>query len=215
MYTPIDIKRNSKFGSNYWEVYSHKVKRIVKFFSDLEYEHWVLIETNPNIKTFCEQPLKIKQVVKGKIVVTIFDMWVLYEDSAECFIEVKYYNELQNDGRSSRATEAQKLWCQENKFLHSVITEKEIRKNPIYLENMKIILSQIKNQQQPTESEVLQIKKVIQDDKKRIQDIQDSLSNISPIRIREIISWLIYQGLIGADIDKTILSNKTEVWISK
>ncbi|WP_350302699.1 hypothetical protein [Peribacillus frigoritolerans] len=61
MYSPIPTKRSSKFGNNYWEAYSPKVKRNVRLFSDLEYDFWVLIETNPQISTYCERPLEIEQ----------------------------------------------------------------------------------------------------------------------------------------------------------
>lgn len=42
MYSPINIKRSSKFGNHYWESYSPKLKR-----NDLEYDFWVLVETDP------------------------------------------------------------------------------------------------------------------------------------------------------------------------
>jgi hypothetical protein len=119
VYTPIDMKQSMKFGSEYWEVFSPKINRIAKFFSDLEYDHRVLVVTNPFIKTFCEQPLRIKQKINGKFVVSIIDMWVLYEDDAECFVEVKYANDAVSDERSKNAIGAQKLWCQENGFFHS------------------------------------------------------------------------------------------------
>lgn len=37
MYRPIPIKRSMKFSNNYWEVYSPKLKRNVRLFSDFEY----------------------------------------------------------------------------------------------------------------------------------------------------------------------------------
>ncbi|MED0708838.1 DDE-type integrase/transposase/recombinase [Aneurinibacillus aneurinilyticus] len=56
-FQPVPLKRNAHYGSNYWEVYSPKIKRNVHLFSDLEYDHWVSVETNPQIKAFCEQPV--------------------------------------------------------------------------------------------------------------------------------------------------------------
>ncbi|KEP24869.1 hypothetical protein BA70_14805 [Bacillus zhangzhouensis] len=58
MYSPINIKRSSKFGNNYWEAYSPKLKRNVRLFSDLEYDFWVLVETDPKIPNFCERPFE-------------------------------------------------------------------------------------------------------------------------------------------------------------
>jgi hypothetical protein len=69
MYTPLLMKRGSKYGSNYWEVYSPKVKRIIRLFSDLEYDHWVLVENNPSVTSFCEQPLRIACNLSGELAI--------------------------------------------------------------------------------------------------------------------------------------------------
>lgn len=83
MYKPINMKRSTKFGSNYWEVSSPKLKRIVRLFSDLEYKNWILIEMNPQIISFCEQQLTIKGYIDRKLKKFIFGMWVLYDDTEE------------------------------------------------------------------------------------------------------------------------------------
>ncbi|KRE38153.1 hypothetical protein ASG81_19960 [Paenibacillus sp. Soil522] len=88
----MSIKRNMRYGSNYWESFSPKLNRNVRF-SDLEYDHWVLLEANHNVKIFCEQPLRIKHLFNGELAESIFDMWVKYQDGSESFIEVKYSNE--------------------------------------------------------------------------------------------------------------------------
>jgi hypothetical protein len=92
MYTPIPIKRSSKYGNNYWVSYSSKLGRNVRLFSDLEYDHWLLIETDPFIVSFCEQPLCIRQEMETDFVESIFDMWTIDVNGTETFIEVKYAN---------------------------------------------------------------------------------------------------------------------------
>lgn len=101
MYSPIEMKRSMRYGNNYWEVYSPKLKRNIRLFSDLEYDNWLHIETNPNIVSFCEQPLKVKILHDGKMRETIFDMWILYNNKVEEFQEVKYISEL--NGNSSKS----------------------------------------------------------------------------------------------------------------
>lgn len=54
---------SKRFGNNRRLSYSSKLKRDVFIFSDLEYEHWLLIESNPKIveKThFVEVPKVVK-----------------------------------------------------------------------------------------------------------------------------------------------------------
>lgn len=122
MYKPIKMKRSMKYGSNYWEGYSPKVKRTVRFFSDLEYDHWVMVETNPNIETFCEQPIRIKQILNEEISESVIDMWVRYKNGEEIFFEIKYLSELdKRNPKSARAIKqiaAQKTWCEEKGYKH-------------------------------------------------------------------------------------------------
>lgn len=83
MYKSINMKRSTKFGSNYWEVSSPKVERIVRLFSDLEYKNWILIEMNPKIISFGEQPLTIKWYVDRKLKKFIYGISILYDDTEE------------------------------------------------------------------------------------------------------------------------------------
>lgn len=120
MYTPLPMKRSSRYGNNYWEGKSLKLKRNVHLFSDLEYDHWLLIETDPKVNSYCEQPLRIKQYIDGEWVESIFDMWIEWNDGSETFIEVKYSDELDpkhpNYQRVKRQTEA---FCRKESFIVS------------------------------------------------------------------------------------------------
>lgn len=57
---PIAMQRSTHYGNNYFSVYSNKIKRVVHLFSNLEYYNFLTLETNPQVETFCEQPLKLK-----------------------------------------------------------------------------------------------------------------------------------------------------------
>ncbi len=165
MYYPINIERAKKYGSNYWEVFSPKVNRIVRCYSDLEYEYYILIETNPNIIAFCEKPLKISYNLDGINIESMIDMWVKYKDGTEYFINTKYSSELDPSNpkfeRSIRQTKSQQLWCNENGFNYEIKTEIHIRDNPLYIANMKTILSYLKRNLHPIETDILYIEKAI------------------------------------------------------
>lgn len=126
------------FG-NRWIVYSPKLLRLVVLYSDLEYDHWVLVESDPKIISYCEQPLRVRVRMPSGVVTTIFDMWVLFEDGTEEFREVKYRSRLK-EPRSERQIKAQKLWCLKNKTPHKVFDECKVRASPLYLSNWKSIL---------------------------------------------------------------------------
>lgn len=195
MYKPINMKRSSKFGSNYWEVYSPKLKRNVRLFSDLEYENWLFIETNPKIISFCEQPLEIKGYVDGKLKKSIFDMWVLYDDDTEEFQEVKYQAQLIDiNSRSSKQIQLQKQWCIENNYSYIVRTDSEIRKNKVYLDTLKQVISEVRNSNSINNNHIDKVLNLIRLKKISLKDLIQ-ITGFSYAYIVNIVCILIYNGL--------------------
>ncbi|MGC4379217.1 hypothetical protein WD019_20220 [Fictibacillus sp. Mic-4] len=209
MYSPIPIKRSSKFGNNYWEAYSPKVQRNVRLFSDLEYDYWILIETNPKIQAFCERPLEIKQIYNGKVVKAMFDMWIKWENGEEQFVEVQY----SVSNRSVKlASIIQQLWCKHHQKDFLIKTEKDIRENHILLSNMKTILPYISNRPHPVETDLYNIKRYLSKVKRCTIAELDHYLALDRIRIREAIFWLLYHGQIQANVDTTPIGSSLEVW---
>ena len=145
---PIEMPRATHYGNNYFKVYSNKIKRIVNLFSNLEYYNFLTLETNPNVETFCEQPLKIEVVQNDQITHAIFDMWVRYTNGREELQEVKYEKELSGDSleaiRSQEQIRREESWCMDNKLNFVVRTEKDIIKGRFYIKNLNIIASKIR-----------------------------------------------------------------------
>lgn len=211
MYKPINMKRSSKFGNNYWEVYSPKLNRNVRLFSDLEYENWILIETNPKIISFCEQPLEIKETIHGKLKKSIFDMWVLYDDKTEQFQEVKYQSQLIDiNSRASRQVQFQKQWCSKNGYDYVVRTDTEIRKNKVYLDTLKQVIGQVRNASSISDKDLEEVLKIIRYNKISLKDLIQ-ITNFSYTYIVNIICILVYNGLCEI-LNKDIgICLKTEV----
>lgn len=214
MYSPIQIKRSSKFRNNYWEIYSPKVKRNVRLFSDLEYDFWVLIETNPQIRAFCERPLEIEQFYEEKLVKVMFDMWIKWENGDEQFIEIKYSNQSRNPDRATRNTLLQQQWCTNNRKNFVIKTEKDIRRNNILLSNMKTLLPYISNRPHPVETDLYKVKRQLSKIKKSSIAELDRQLDIDPIRIRESIYWLLYHGQLQANTDSKPIGPNLEVWLN-
>lgn len=174
MYTPVKQNSTSHFGSNFWECYSIKIKRKVFFYSELEYHNWIMVECNPAIKSFCEQPKKISGYVNDQYKETIFDMWIQWIDGKEEFIEVKYYKEIENiehkNNRVSKQIRLQKQWCKENDFTYRIVTDKDIRVYPL-LSNNKLILSFSKHLDSSNEIIVYKITKLLRKEKLLIKEI--------------------------------------------
>jgi hypothetical protein len=214
---PLPIKRSSRYGNNYWEAYSVKVNRTVRMFSDLEHDHWVLVEGDPDIVNFCEQPKELKvQSDDYGIVKSIMDMWIQRIDGTELFIEVKYPSELDHthknfSERSFKQTKAQKKWCDDNGFQFEIRTEKEIRRNPVYLDNLKLILPYVRQRKMPIETDWHRIRILLDKTSSTILQIEQHIPEISKQRLRETICRMIYTGVIRSNIEIAPFNSYTEV----
>lgn len=158
MRVPITVPRNKRYGNNYWNSEGPKVEmREVILYSDLEFDHWLLVETNPLVEIYCEQHKEISFVIDGKLHTSIFDMWIKYTNGEEEYTEVKYENELvpthPNYTRNMRQIQAQKEWCEQEGVAHKLMTDKIIRVHPIGLENRLKMLSAVKAQHSKEKTE--------------------------------------------------------------
>lgn len=149
MYNPI-INKSRHYGNNRWFAFSPKLRRVVYLYSDLEYDNWVLTEMNPDVKTFCEQPLRICKNIDGQLITSIPDMWIRWNNKKETLVEVKYSSQLnwdhpKSDRRTFLQIQCQTQWCQENGYDYQIHTERDVRSNPIFLENMKRLLPYLRH----------------------------------------------------------------------
>ncbi|MCF7753960.1 TnsA endonuclease N-terminal domain-containing protein [Paenibacillus xylanexedens] len=214
-YSPHKISRSKKYGNNYWTSRGNKLgKRNIELYSDLEFDHWLTVETNPEVITYCEQPLKISYVLKGKLRTSIFDMWILNQDSSETFVEVKYEKELTSNhpkyDRTKRQIEAQQEWCRLNQKFYEVRTEKTIRRGRHSIENRKSIVTAVLNSQKPAcISDVLACITVCN---KKIQEIIKEISHFPKEDVNLALKWLYYTGYLSGDIENQIWGNQLEVF---
>lgn len=211
---PVKQKSNSHFGSNFWEGFSTKLNRNVFFYSELEYENWIMTECNPSIKTFCEQPLKISGYVDNQYKESIFDMWIQWIDGTEEFLEIKYEKDIKNinnsNHRISYQIKLQKQWCMKNRFNHRIITEKDIRVYPL-LNNSKILVSHLKNVNKTSEIISFKIVKML---KKSDQTIKGITINLKEHHISEIyrsICYLYLKNLVYINLKESNFDQNMKV----
>lgn len=211
------MKRSSKYGNNYWTGYSHKMKRTIELFSDLEYDHWLLVECNPKIIRFCEQPLIIEETIHGEQFHSIPDMWVLYENTKEAIIEIKYLNSLLEEHpkylQTMRQIEIQKKWAKRNNMSHFVFSEDKIRENRILLNNYRKIISYVR-QFNPADMNALtmDIIQAIKGERRTLEQIFH-LKNEPQNVIMVALMYLIYSGKVKSNIAIQTINRKMEVWI--
>jgi len=203
MYTPLKLGRGN-FGSNYWSVYSHRLGRAVNLYNDLEYDHWVLIESNYHIEKYCEKPKEIIGYIKGKKVKSCFDMWIK-DGTMETFVRIRY------KGKETAKELLLKDWSVKNGINYILKNEDDIRFNMILLDNLKLILSFTRNRSYLVDIDIFKILKLVKKDTVTISQIILTFPEIPPSRVYESISRMIFDGIIQCNIDSEIFGPNLDV----
>ncbi|WP_418027958.1 hypothetical protein [Paenibacillus sp. JJ1722] len=215
MYTPIKL---NKLGVNRWFAFSKKLNREVTFYGELEYDHWVLIEMDPEVTNYCEKPFEINHSYFDKPDKAMIDMWVKRKHCEE-FVNITHTNKIEphNGNFSTSVIEkinAVKLWAQFNKHKHIIITEKEIYSNRILLENKKRLLPynfDISSINMELKNRIIS---QVQEGINNIMDLETQLSENSNIyEFQKTLYVLIIQQLVSSNIDQKPLGPETEVYL--
>lgn len=215
---PVGRFKNGRYGNNWWFKYSSKVSRNVDFYSDLEYDNWILVEADRAIKTFTEQPHRVQEWLNGEYIDTIFDLWCVPHNEKGYLVEVKYEHELdpshpQYSERSARQVEKQRKWCEHYGYKYIVSTDKVIRENMLLLNNWKQILPYIDNRIIQVETDKHRILKYIQTQQRStLRNLDNAHEDISKHRIRSALFNLIYEGAVNANLDKIKICSELEIW---
>ena len=142
---PVSPGPRGRFGNNLWEAYSARIGRMVTCYSDLEYDHWVWVESDPRVQRHCEQPRRIRVATPDGPVESIFDGWIQWQDGAEEYREVKYAREVADaqehpESRVGRQLRAQAQWCAQHDIPYRVITDQDLQPHRLLLANWKRLL---------------------------------------------------------------------------
>ena len=199
---PIWTPPRGRFSNNLWQVYSPKVDRVVNLYSDLEYDHWVLVESDPHIRLFCEQPRKIVVVVAGKSVSSVFDMWIERVGGEEEYREVKYAADV---ARFSRQIGAQRAWCERAGVGYAVVTEREIRNRPQYLANWKLLLRYLTPAFQTGARSVVDRVLLLVDASEwpvTLSAVESAFPDVEPSLVKAAVATLLHSGAFVADLER-------------
>lgn len=120
--------------------------KIIQFESSLERDFIYLLEFDPEVYIYLEQPISIKYTdAIGKNHSYIPDFLIRYRDQnrKDTLVEIKYEEEaIRNKLINSEKTIKTHEFCKKNNLNFSIITEKEIRfSDPNYLSNIKFLSS--------------------------------------------------------------------------
>ncbi len=211
MFSPI-FKETKHYGNNRWFVFSPRLNREVCLNSDLEFDHYVLIEMNHKVADFCEYPFRIHGEVD-----TIPDMWIKWNDGVSELREIKYSNDLDFNSADYKPhigaqINSQKKWCSENNQLHSVYTELEIRANLYYLKNMKQLFHYLTVPSPEYRENCNKVLDRLNCKTMSFSDIYRERRDISETEITEAVARLVANGIVTGNFDECLIGSNTRVW---
>lgn len=202
------------YGCNYWEMLSPKLGRRVKLYRDIEYDHWALVEADPEIVWFCERPMRIHLCVDGYDVESMFHMVVRDRNGHVEYRKLVYASDLTGvpGQRSRHVREAERAWCESHGSGYAIITEQEVRRNPIYVANWKTILHYLAKAR--TEESVLlenRILRIIADAGGvcALHKIEQLLVPDEPTAVRTAVFRLLYERRLAAPLAAVQLNQTT------
>lgn len=197
---PVWERPQNNYGSNRWVAFSPRLGRQVISYSDLEHDHCVLLEANPLIESFCEQPFRISIRLPSGIVRTIFDSWIKWKCGCEELREIKYQDQLTGSARVTRQLEAQMRWTQLYSFRYSIVTEEVIRADPIRLANWKRILCQLATTHRVDLAKYTDaaVTLMLKSGPLRLSEIESRLLPLDRMWARSAIFKLIHAGRVAA-----------------
>ncbi|MDP2381568.1 MAG: hypothetical protein Q8N00_02060 [Nitrospirota bacterium] len=214
--SPVWKQPRGCYGSNYWTVYSPKLKRDVNLYSNLERDNWVLVESNPQIIWFCEAPVRIRIKIAGHDTQTIPDMFVRFRDGREEYQEIKYARDLERlemNGQRTRQILGQETWCALAGANHRVVTDLVIRANPLYLTNWKCVLAHLASAARlndvPERDNV--ISTIAGRSVWRLAELEQACFPLQPQMARLIVFQLLHQGEVVAPLDTCPLNGALEI----
>lgn len=214
---PINMPRGSHYGSDYWIVYSYKLKRKVHLYSMLEYANFISLEMDSAVEFYCEQPLKIVNTSVSEKTSSIFDFWVQYTDSSSEFQEIKYNADIIGNDKSALRTqkqiEFQKKWCDANGFNYRVITDNDLYTGQFVIPNLTLLHTHLLHNNRSIskkESEHLFNQLSIQPLTIGNMKFMNILAGNNPL---SILAHQFYLGKITMNINERPIDNYTEVRI--
>lgn len=219
MYEPVLSLKSNHFGSNFWDSFSNKINRDVNFYSDLEYEHWILVETNPDIECFCEQPIKISEYYDEKKHDSIIDIWIKWKDGKEEFVEVKYEKDVieaatQKNERSKKIhiqLSIQEKWSKNTNVNYRIVTEKEIRLQPL-LTNRKMLLPYTRKLKKLNEDYCHSVLTLLTEKEMSVNELILK-TKITPQSMNETLFYLYLLNKVHIDFSTTMYSLNSKVGI--
>lgn len=199
---PAWVPLRCRTGRNLWAVSSAKIGREVYLASNLEREHWVLVESNPQVRWYCQHYPKVRVLVGETWVTTIYDMLICWENGRLELREIKERKNAtpQQDTRVWCQLEAQRLFSQAMEVDYQLLTEEDLKKNPLFLANWHEILGYLNGVPQDRIISIV-LRHIEQVVICSLGELIDHFFQMDQEVIKRATAFLLHQGVLVAPLE--------------
>lgn len=217
---PIPISRNRLRANQAHRLFSIKAgMRITTVESPLEADAIYWAESNPDIISLCEQPLRVHKQIGNKPYFT-FDLSIKLQSGREVLYEIKPESSLvlTDTGRLiPKNWEEVEAWALDNGYLVDLLTENNINCNREVIANWRRLLpfvqSAYKYPDKIFENQLLDLFKNI--NKVKLLYVFKQFSQHNWQSTLSFVGKLIHQGKLVCDLNEARLSPDTVVFLDK
>ncbi|SCK09589.1 hypothetical protein VAR608DRAFT_0357 [Variovorax sp. HW608] len=213
--------RDRGLGNSYlWHVYSPRGRTDVQLRSDLEYHHFLIVESDPLVVSVDYAPEAQITRVAGEDIASIVDAVLVLKSGQVIWREVKSETSLEAgaDARAELQIMAQRRSSAMHRVRHEVFTELELYVSPIRLHNWHQAIPWIAQVRDfPLEAEVAEIDDVLRSHRHpfRFRDLLNlGSSDREAIYGAAVISG-IQTGAFASDMDAEPFCDHTLVFLPR
>lgn len=187
---------------------SMKMKRMIAFESLIERDFIYLLDYDPFVTWFEEQPVRIEYEYEEKQLHYTPD-FLLVEQKQQVLVECKPEKFVDTEENRRKFTVA-RLWCQEKSRQFRIITEQQIRAGYL-LQNVKLLTQYARQQTDPViRSQILAVLQYTQSTS-TVKDIVRCLPSHPSHVVSAHILYLAYHHQIKLDLNQAPISEETTV----
>ena len=205
--TPVALPKKFARNSNHFYAPSTKAGRYVEMYSELELDHWAVVEMDPLVVDICEQPQEVRGELNGKPAGYVFDLWIRWLDAHEKYRDVKPsdFHVKGDDGtlvppKWSLAVD----WAQRNRRDIDWVTEKEVYSNVQLVRNARRCVTYAWQAFVDDDPELRDRIEAAVDEREAMPmfELEQLMRNDDPTRIRANAVFLIAHGRLFADLGR-------------
>ena len=218
LYTkPLDMPRAMHFGSNFWYMPSKKLGRVVTAHSNLEHDNHVRLELDPSVEYYCEQPCKESVVVDGKILTTVFDVYVYYANGRHEMQEVKYSKDLETGltdvtSRIYNQHICQESYCSQHGIDYAVVTDKDLYTGRFTSRNREYLYGKVRRFSPGSNDDIRSCLRYIREHGPLTVGQLIGSGRVTELKCMDMLSHLYCTGKVRfTDIDSFPINLQTEV----